>query len=134
MSNEQLNVPDNLFYTDEHVWVRRVEGDTNLFIIGITDYAQDQLGEIIFVGTPDEMSKFEAGESFGDVESIKTVNELYMPISGTVMTTNEDLLDNPTLVNESPYDEGWMLKITADSVDDIENLLSAAKYNEITKS
>lgn len=134
MSKEELKTPENLLYTDEHVWIRQLEGEDSIFIAGITDYAQDQLSEILFVDTPDEDATFEAGDSFGDVESLKTVNELYMPVSGTITAVNTELEDNPTLVNESPYDKGWIIRIHVDDIESVKSLLSAAAYLEFTES
>ncbi len=131
MSKNDLQTPENLLYTDEHVWVRQVEGENSQFVVGITDYAQDQLNEILFVDTLDEGTTVEANDSFGNVESLKAVNELYMPVSGTVIAVNEVLEDNPTLVNESPYQKGWMIKIEVDNIKSIQSLLSASQYLEI---
>lgn len=134
MSKKELQTPKNLLYTDEHVWIRQLEGGNSQFVVGITDYAQDQLNEILFVDTPDEGATFKANESFGDVESLKAVNELYMPVSGTIIAVNEELEDSPTLVNESPYDQGWMVKIEVHDVESIQSLLTANQYREIIES
>jgi glycine cleavage system H protein len=112
-----------------HLWSR-----IKLEVLGITDYAQDQLNEILFVDTPDEGATFETGESFGDVESLKAVNELYMPASGTIKAVNDELEDCPTLLNESPYDKGWIIQIEFDDIESIQSLLSAAKYIELTEN
>lgn len=132
MSKEELQTPKNNYYTDEHIWIRQLEGESSLFVAGITDYAQNQLSEILFVDTPDVGDTFEANESFGDVESLKAVNELYMPVSGTIKAVNEELEDTPTLLNESPYDKGWILQIEVDDIESIQSLLSADKYIELT--
>lgn len=115
----------DLRYSDEHVWAK-LEGDK--VRIGITDHAQDELGDIVFVELPEEGDKVEADESFGSVESVKTVSELYAPISGTVVEANEDLDDSPEFVNESPYENAWMVLITPDDPEDIEKLMTAEEY------
>ena len=120
-SNEDLNLPESLRYTAEHVWVRMDGGEA---VIGISDFAQDQLGEIAFVDLPAVGTRFEAGSDFGTVESLKSVNQLYMPIPGEVVAVNEELESTPTLVNVSPYGEGWMIRIRPDA--SAESLLDAA--------
>ena len=115
-----------LRYTDEHVWVR-MEGDEA--VIGISDFAQDQLGEIAFVDLPAVGVRFDAGSDFGTVESLKSVNQLYMPIPGEVVAVNEELESTPTLVNVSPYGEGWMIRIRPDA--SAESLLDAAGYRAL---
>ena len=119
-SNEELNLPESLRYTDEHVWVRMDGGEA---VIGISDFAQDQLGEIAFVDLP------AVGVRFGTVESLKSVNQLYMPIPGEVVAVNEELESTPTLVNVSPYGEGWMIRIRPDA--SAESLLDAAGYRAL---
>ena len=103
-----MATPNNLKYSEDHEWVK-VDGDT--VTIGITEFAQSELGDIVFVELPDEGDEIEKGEDFGSVESVKTVSELYAPVSGEVIEINEELEDSPELVNESPYEEAWMLKI-----------------------
>ncbi len=125
-NNEELNLPESLHYTDEHVWVRMDGGEA---VIGISDFAQDQLGEIAFVDLPAVGTRFEAGSDFGTVESLKSVNQLYMPIPGEVVAVNEELESTPTLVNVSPYGEGWMIRIRPDA--SAQSLLDAAGYRTL---
>ena len=123
-----MQFPENLKYTKEHEWVR-VEGD--VVYIGITDYAQDQLGDIVFIDIPTLDEELEAGEIFGTIEVVKTVSDLFIPISGTVIEVNETLEDQPELVNEDPYGEGWIIKVEPSNKEDFDSLLSAAEYKEI---
>ena len=104
-----MNYPTNIKYTSEHEWIR-IEGDEA--IVGITDYAQDQLGDIVFIDIPTEGETLEAGEVFGTIEVVKTVSDLFLPIAGEVLCQNEALADNPELVNQDPYGEGWLIKIS----------------------
>jgi glycine cleavage system H protein len=117
-----LSVPEELQYTRSHEWVR-TEGDTAT--IGITDHAQDELGDIVFVELPEQGSTFGAGDSFGTVESVKAVSDLYAPVGGEVVEVNEALNDSPEKINEDPYGEGWIIKLR---VSDEGNLLSASDY------
>ena len=112
-------------YTSEHEWIR-IEGDEA--IVGITDYAQDQLGDIVFVDIPTEGETLEAGEVFGTIEVVKTISDLFLPIAGEVLCQNEALADNPELVNQDPYGEGWLIKIKPNNPADVEGLLDAAAY------
>jgi glycine cleavage system H protein len=124
-----MNLPEDLRYTKEHEWVKK-EGD-NKVRIGITDFAQDELGDIVFVELPETDEALEAEESFGSVESVKTVSELYAPVSGTILEINEELEDSPELVNESPYEEAWMLLMELDDASELDNLLTAEEYKAI---
>ena len=117
-----MNFPTNVKYTSEHEWIR-IEGDEA--IVGITDYAQDQLGDIVFIDIPTEGETLEAGEVFGTIEVVKTVSDLFLPIAGEVLCQNEALADNPELVNQDPYGEGWLIKIKPNNAADIEGLLDA---------
>lgn len=119
---------ENLKYSKDHEWVK-TEG--NLHTIGITDFAQSELGDIVFVELPEEGDEITAGESFGSVESVKTVSELYAPISGKVVAVNEDLDDSPEFVNESPYDNAWMIKVEASNEDEFNELMDKAQYDEM---
>ncbi len=121
----ELNLPEELKYTDEHIWAR-AEGDE--VVIGVSDFAQDQLGEVVFVDVPGVGDTFEAGSEFGEVESIKSVNKLFMPVSGEVTAVNEELDGTPTLLNASCYGTGWIIKAKPASMADLDNLLSAAAY------
>lgn len=120
-------VPDNLKYSKEHEWVR-VEG--NRVYIGITDFAQDELGDIVYVELPEAGATLTANEVFGTVESVKTVSDLYAPVTGTVVETNGGLLDAPEKVNTSPYDEGWMIVVEVQDDNDLSQLLDASAYEK----
>ena len=120
-----MNIPSNLRYTKEHEWIR-VEG--NEAFVGITDYAQSELGEIVFVDINTEGETLAQGDVFGSVEAVKTVSDLNMPVSGEVLEINEAINDQPELVNNDPYGEGWMIKISVTNTDDLNNLLDAAGY------
>ena len=119
-----MSVPEELQYTRSHEWVR-TEGDTAT--IGITDHAQDELGDIVFVELPETGATFDAGDSFGTVESVKAVSDLYTPVGGEVVEVNEALNDSPELINEDPYGEGWIVKIRVSGEGD---LLSASDYEQ----
>lgn len=123
-----MNIPADLQYTKDHEWVR-IEGDTAT--IGVTDFAQSELGDIVFVEVDTEGEELAAGDVFGTVEAVKTVSDLFMPVSGTVETINEGLEDNPELVNQDPYGEGWMVKIKLEEGGDSEELLSADEYKQV---
>ena len=120
-----MNYPTNIKYTSEHEWIR-IEGDEAY--VGITDYAQDQLGDIVFIDIPCEGETLEAGEVFGTIEVVKTVSDLFLPVAGEVLEQNEALADNPELVNKDPYGEGWLIKIKPNNIADIEGLLDAEAY------
>ena len=123
----ELSYPDTLQYTAEHIWVRKE--DDRLFV-GITDFAQDQLGEVVFVDVPETGETFEGNAVFGSIESMKTVSELYMPVTGKVDAVNTELEDNPGLVNGAPYTDGWILQVTDFDADALAALLTAAGYRE----
>ena len=123
-----MNIPSNLYYTKEHEWIR-VEG--NEAYVGITDYAQSELGEIVFVDITTEGEKLGQGEVFGSVEAVKTVSDLNMPVEGEVLEINEAINDQPELVNNDSYGEGWMIKISVVNPDDLNNLLDAAGYQTL---
>lgn len=120
-----MNIPKELRYSEEHEWVK-VEG--NLVRIGITDFAQEELGDIVFVELPEVGTELAANEPFGSVESVKTVSELYAPVSGKVVEVNEALADSPELVNESPYEEAWMIVLEASDLSEVDKLLTAEQY------
>lgn len=120
-----MNFPENLRYTKDHEWISL---DGNVATVGITDFAQSELGDIVYVDLEDVDSEFDQDEVFGSVEAVKTVSDLYMPVKGKVIEHNEVLEDNPELINESPYDEGWMIKIEVADPADVEALLSASTY------
>lgn len=120
-----MNLPEDLKYSKEHEWVR-VSG--NIATIGISDYAQDQLGEIVFVELPDEGEEFEKDDAFGVVESVKSVNDIYSPIGGRVVEVNDPVVDSPEIVNEDPYAEGWLVKIEITDPKELGELMSAKEY------
>ncbi|MBO8129312.1 MAG: glycine cleavage system protein GcvH [Peptococcaceae bacterium] len=122
-----MMIPKNLKYSKEHEWVKEENG---IVRVGITDYAQEALGDVVFVELPEVGDSFAAGEAFGSVESVKAVSDCYMPVSGTVKTVNEALLESPELVNEDPYGKGWMIEIEPDNKEELEELMSAAEYEE----
>ena len=124
------NTPEDLSYTKDHEWVRVKE---NLATVGITDHAQHQLGDVVYVELPKVGDKFEASEPFGSVESVKAVSEVYMPLAGSVVEVNENLNDSPEQVNEDPYGEGWMIRIKIDNPSQIDALLTAIEYEDYTK-
>ena len=120
-----MNIPEDLQYTKSHEWVR-IEGDTAT--IGITDHAQDELGDVVFVELPDEGDTFDAGDSFGTVESVKAVSDLYTPVGGEVVEVNTSLEDAPEKINDDPYGEGWIVRLrTTDEAD----LLSPEEYEKV---
>ena len=122
-------VPDDRKYTQEHEWVL-VDGDTGT--IGITDYAAGELGDIVFVELPDAGSEFSAGDTVGTIESVKAVADLYCPLSGEIVAVNEAVADNPELVNTSPLDEGWLMKVRLGDPAELDKVMDAAAYSELT--
>ncbi|WP_163971581.1 glycine cleavage system protein GcvH [Oceanobacillus halotolerans] len=122
-----MSLPKELLYSEEHEWVKK-EGDK--VRIGITDFAQDELGDIVFVELPEVGDEIEADEPFGSVESVKTVSELYAPVSGKVVEVNEELEDSPEFVNESPYEKAWMVVVEPSDDANLDDLLTAEKYEE----
>ncbi|PNZ67672.1 glycine cleavage system protein GcvH [Staphylococcus croceilyticus] len=123
-----MAVPSELKYSKEHEWVK-VEGNT--VTIGITEYAQGELGDIVFVELPDVDDEINEGDTFGSVESVKTVSELYAPVSGKIVEINEELEDSPEFVNESPYEKAWMVKVELSDESQLDDLLSADQYSEM---
>ena len=124
-------IPDDLWYTNEHEWIRATSGST--VRIGITDYAQDSLGDIVFVQLPEVGDTITAGEAVGEVESTKSVSDVYAPVTGTVTAKNEALDDQPELINGEPYSGGWMLEVDVDDPGVLDSLLSANEYRELTE-
>lgn len=120
-----MNFPQDLHYSKDHEWVR-VEGD--VATVGITDFAQSELGDIVFVEVETEDEQLELEEVFGTIEAVKTVSDMFMPIAGTVMELNEALEDNPALINEDPYGEGWIIKIKLDGAPDLSGLMTSEAY------
>ena len=126
----ELNLPENLKYTDDHEWAK-LDGEE--VIVGINDYAQDQLGEVVFVEMPSVGDSFAQGDEFGTVESVKAVSEIYIPVSGEVVAINEALEDAPELVNNSPYDKGWIIRVKPDDLSELEGLKDKKAYMEMLK-
>ncbi|MDQ3667377.1 MAG: glycine cleavage system protein GcvH [Acidobacteriota bacterium] len=125
------NVPEDLHYSKDHEWVR-VEGD--VAVVGITDYAQNSLGDVVYIELPKVGEQFAANESFGSVESVKAVSEVFSPVSGIVAEVNEALNDEPEKVNGDSYGEGWMIKVRMSSPGEVDSLLTAAEYEDFTKA
>ena len=121
-------IPDDLRYTSDHEWLRRNEGSPDEAVIGITDFAQDQLGDVVYLDLPAEGDEIRAGERFGEIESVKTVSDLYAPISGEVLAANGELEEQPELVNDSPYDEGWLIRVRISDESELDDLLDADAY------
>uniref|UniRef100_UPI004049319B glycine cleavage system protein GcvH n=1 Tax=Fulvivirga sp. TaxID=1931237 RepID=UPI004049319B len=124
-----MNIPASLKYTSDHEWVR-IEGE--YAFVGITDFAQGELGDIVYVEIETEGEELSSGDVFGTVEAVKTVSDLFMPISGTIEEVNSDLEATPETVNEDPYEKGWMIKIKISDPSELEGLLSADDYKSVT--
>jgi glycine cleavage system H protein len=122
-------IPEDLRYTEEHEWVRANDDGV---LVGITDHAQEQLGDVVYVDLPPEGASVTVGDPFGEVESTKSVSDLYAPVSGTVAARNEALEDRPELLNTDPYGEGWLLRIQPDGESTLDGLLDAAAYRDLT--
>ncbi|MFW5963498.1 MAG: glycine cleavage system protein GcvH [Natronomonas sp.] len=122
-----FDVPDDCRYLESHEWVRR---DDDTAHIGITDFAQDELGDVVFVELPEVGASVDKDEEFGVIESIKAVSDLYAPVSGEVTAVNEDLFDAPELVNDDPFGDGWMLEVTLEDESELDALLSPAEYED----
>ena len=126
-----MNIPAELKYTQDHEWVR-VDGD--IAVVGVTDFAQSELGDVVFVEIETEGEELDKGETFGTVEAVKTVSDLFMPVGGEVIEFNEALADEPELVNKDPYGEGWMIKIKIASTAELEDLLDADAYQAMIEA
>ena len=126
-----MNFPQNVKYTNEHEWIR-LEGD--VAYVGITDYAQEQLGDIVFVDIPTEGETLEAEEVFGTIEVVKTISVLFLPVAGEVVEQNPALEENPELVNKDPYGEGWLIKMKPANAADLDNLLDAEGYKAVVNA
>jgi glycine cleavage system H protein len=124
-----MNFPENLRYTKDHEWIRLEQG--NIAVIGITDYAQQELGDIVYVEVETVGKSLEAETVFGSVEAVKTVSDLYLPVSGTITELNPDLANSPELVNTDPYGKGWMVKLKMSNPGDIDHLMDAAAYQAV---
>ena len=125
------NVPEDLHYSKDHEWVR-VDG--SIATIGITDYAQNSLGDVVYVELPKKGEEFAANEPFGSVESVKAVSEVFTPVAGSIAEINEQLNDTPEKVNSDPYGEGWMVKVKMANPGEVDSLLTAAEYEDFTKA
>ena len=123
-----MNVPDDLRYSKDHEWARLEDGRVR---IGITEYAQDALGDVVFVQVPEVGTRVAAGESFSEVESTKSVSDIYAPVAGTIADVNQELADAPQRVNEDPYGEGWLVVIDPDDAGQLDQLLDAAAYRAL---
>ena len=124
-----MNFPANLKYTKEHEWVS-IEGD--IAIVGVTDFAQSELGDIVYVEIETQGETLSHGDTFGTVEAVKTVSDLYMPVSGEIIEVNNDLQTNPENVNNDPYSKGWMVKIKMSDLSEVDSLLDATNYQSLT--
>jgi glycine cleavage system H protein len=123
-----MNIPDNFKYTKDHEWIK-VEGDTAT--VGITDYAQHELGDIVYIEVNTVGETLEQEETFGTIEAVKTVSDLFMPVSGEVLEFNEELESNPEIVNKDPYGDGWIVKIKLSEPSEVDDLLDADSYKDI---
>lgn len=126
-----MNIPDNLKYTSDHEWVK-IDGDEAM--IGITEFAQKELGDIVFIEVETEGEALETGEAFGTIEAVKTVSDLFMPVKGEVIEFNAELESNPEIVNKDPYGEGWIVKIKISDTSELDGLLDADGYKELIEA
>jgi len=126
-----MNIPENLYYTNDHEWIK-VEGDTG--IVGITDFAQHQLGDIVFVDVATVGETLAEGDTFGTIEAVKTVSDLFMPLASEVMELNEALNDEPELINKDPYDTGWIVKVKIAGTSKLSTLLTAEQYKALVEA
>lgn len=126
-----MQVPEDLHYTEEHEWIKKLEGSR--IRIGITDYAQDQLGDVVYVELPETDKSVSKEDLIVEIESTKSVGEVYAPFAGTIVSVNDSVAESPELVNTSPYDEGWLAEIEVDEDIDTEGLLDAAAYRDLTE-
>lgn len=124
-------IPEDLHYSKDHEWVR-LEG--KIAVVGITEYAQDSLGDVVYVEVPKVGDEFAANESFGSVESVKAVSEVFSPVSGEIVGVNEALADEPEKVNQDPYGAGWMIRVEMSNPGEVDSLLTAAEYEDFTKA
>jgi len=122
-----MKAPDDLLYSKEHEWIQR---ESDVATIGITEHAQKELGDVVFADLPEVGTTFKVNEAFGSVESVKAVSEVYMPVSGEVVETNESLLDAPEKINDDPYGEGWIIRIRLENPTDLETLMSSQEYSK----
>ena len=125
------NIPDDLHYSKDHEWVR---SDGGIAVVGITDYAQNSLGDVVYVELPKVGDEFAANEPFGSVESVKAVSEMFSPISGEIVEVNTTLTDDPEKVNADPYGDGWMIRVRMSNPGEVDSMLTAAEYEDFTKA
>lgn len=123
-----MNIPKDLKYTKDHEWIRI---EDSIGVVGITDYAQSELGDIVYVDVDPELSEVKQGEPFGTIEAVKTVADLYAPVSGKVVEIHSDINDSPEVINQDPYGQGWIIKIQISNPEELNNLLSAEQYEEL---
>ena len=126
-----MNIPENLLYTDDHEWIK-VEGD--VATIGITDFAQKELGDIVFVEVETVDETLDKGEAFGTIEAVKTVSDMFMPLGGTIIELNEKVEDTPEVINKDPYNDGWIIKIRISDNSELDNLLDVGAYKSIIEA
>ena len=122
--------PENLLYTSDHEWLRRDDDSPDEVTIGVTEFAQEQLGDVVYLELPAVGTALNAGEPFGEIESAKTVAELFAPVTGKLIAVNAELEERPELVNESPFDEGWIVRVRISDISELDNLLDAAAYRQ----
>jgi len=127
-----MSIPRELRYTKDHEWART--DDDGLITVGVTDYAQEQLGEIVYVELPTSGEELTQDEPFGVIESTKSVSDLFAPLTGTVEESNTNLINSPQIINEDPYGDGWIMKVNAESMDELEELMSASEYEDYTST
>ena len=125
-----MNLPEDLKYTEEHEWIK-VDGD--IALVGITDFAQSELGDIVYLDSDCVGEKVEPNEVFGTIEAVKTVSDLFMPVTGEILEFNSNLEDNPELVNKDPYNEGWIVKIKINDLNELDSLMDHEKYSSLIK-
>jgi len=123
-----MNIPENLKYTSDHEWIR-IDGNTGY--IGITDYAQGELGDVVFVDIDPDLKEITKGNTFGTIEAVKTVSDLYAPCSGKILEVNKDLANRPEDINNDPYGKGWMVKVEINDINDLNDLLDAEGYKKL---
>ena len=123
-------IPEGLFYTEEHEYLKPT-GEDGVFLVGVTDYAQGELGDVVYIELPDVGASFQKMDPFGNIEAVKAVSDLYCPIPGEVVDVNSALDDDPAVVNSDPYGEGWIIKLRAESDDAVAGLMDAAAYSEL---
>lgn len=128
LNYKKMNIPDNLKYTKDHEWIK-ANGDEA--IVGVTDYAQNELGDIVFIEVETVGETLDKEETFGTIEAVKTVSDMFMPVSGEVLEFNEDLEQNPEIVNSDPYGKGWIIKVKMSDLSELDGLLDAAAYKEL---